>query len=187
MWILDRPTKCGNEKYTDFGQIRCGSWTDPRSVVTRSLSGVGVKYTQRGQDEAASLLLRRPGYGSQVYWAWKINYCPTPLALPPADMTSAFGRALKTNYSFNYSSSCPPLPSSSPEYDSTQSSGRFLNPFTAMLAVSSLGKRPVKVPNLKSLRPFRPSRIAIKMHSTKSIFLVGPSNMLFADVYECTV
>ena len=31
-----------------------------------------------------------------------------------------------------------------------------INPFTAMLVAPSLGNRPIKVPNLKSLRPFPP-------------------------------
>ena len=54
----------------------------------------------------------------------------------------------------------------------------LINPFTAMLAMSSLWKLPMKVPNLKSLRPFFPftwarERISIKMHSTESRFVIG--------------
>ena len=30
----------------------------------------------------------------------------------------------------------------------------IINPFTAVFDASSLGKRPIKVPNVKSLRPF---------------------------------
>ena len=55
----------------------------------------------------------------------------------------------------------------------------------------SLSKRPIKVPNLKSLRPLFPfargsERISIKTRSTESRFLTGPSNILFASVYVCT-
>ena len=44
------------------------------------------------------------------------------------------------------------------------------NPFTAVLASWSLEKRPIKVPDLKSLWPFPPSthshkKTSIKMHS----------------------
>ena len=67
----------------------------------------------------------------------------------------------------------------------------LINPFTAMLAVSSLWKWPMKVPNLKSLSPFFPLHMSmwkdyIKMHSTESRFVIGPSNILFAGVYMCT-
>ena len=65
-----------------------------------------------------------------------------------------------------------------------------INPFTAMLALQSLWKRPIKVPNLKSLRPFPPfawarERTSAKMHSVESRFVIGPSDILFADVYKC--
>ena len=67
----------------------------------------------------------------------------------------------------------------------------MLNPFTAMLAVLSLLKQPLKVPNLKSLKPFLPftwahKRISIKMRSIECRLVVVPSNMLFAGVYVCT-
>ena len=59
----------------------------------------------------------------------------------------------------------------------------FVNPFTAMLAAPSLGRRPIKVPSFKSLTPFFPwfawthQRIYIKMHCTESRFVIGPSNI----------
>ena len=61
------------------------------------------------------------------------------------------------------------------------------NPFTAM---PSVGKWPIKAPNLKPLRLFAPfpwarQRISIKMHSTESRFVTGPSNILFAGIYVC--
>ena len=63
-----------------------------------------------------------------------------------------------------------------------------INPFTAMLVASWLRKLSIKMPNLKSLRTFFPfiwasERTAIKMHSTKSRVVIGPSNILFAGVY----
>ena len=67
----------------------------------------------------------------------------------------------------------------------------LFNPFTAMLAASSLGKRPIKVLNLKSLRLFSPfasarERTSIKMHNIEGRFVIGSSNILFACVYVCT-
>ena len=67
----------------------------------------------------------------------------------------------------------------------------ILNPFAAMLAAPSLRKRPFKVPNLKLLVAVFPihlirERISIKMHSTESGFVKGPSNILFASLYVCT-
>ena len=65
---------------------------------------------------------------------------------------------------------------------------RAVNPFTAMLGVPSLQKRPIKVPNFTSLRPFFPpshdqvKRITIKIQSTESRFVIRPSNRLFASV-----
>ena len=38
----------------------------------------------------------------------------------------------------------------------------YTNPFTAMLVAPSLGKRPIKVPNLKPLRPFCPLRMSTR-------------------------
>ena len=66
------------------------------------------------------------------------------------------------------------------------------NPFTAMLATPSLRKWPVKVPNLKWLRFFplfrwAREKIAIKMHSTDSRSVTGPSNILFAGVCMCAL
>ena len=68
---------------------------------------------------------------------------------------------------------------------------RRLNPFTAMLAAPSLSKRPIKMPNLKSLRPFFPfawtrEKKSIKLRRTESSFVIGPSNILLAGVRECT-
>ena len=68
---------------------------------------------------------------------------------------------------------------------------KSINPFTAMLAASSLGKRPTKMPNLKSLWLFslfswtRESN-SMKTHSTEIRFFVGPSNILIAGVYVST-
>ena len=63
----------------------------------------------------------------------------------------------------------------------------FVNPFTAMLATLSLLvlKQPIKVPNLKSLKPFLPFTWAHKKILSKwwcTVFNVVPSNMLFADM-----
>ena len=62
----------------------------------------------------------------------------------------------------------------------------IINPFTAML---SLWKLSTKVPNLKQLRPCSPfgcarGKICIKLHSTESRFVTGPSNSLFAGMYK---
>ena len=59
-----------------------------------------------------------------------------------------------------------------------------------MLAAPSLRKRPTKVPNLKSPRPFAffawaRQRISVKMHSTGSRFVIGLSNILFVGVCVC--
>ena len=69
----------------------------------------------------------------------------------------------------------------------------LLNPFTAKLAAPSLGKQLTKVPNLKSFRffflsPFASAHemISVKMHTIKSRFVIGPSNILFASLYVCT-
>ena len=53
-------------------------------------------------------------------------------------------------------------------------------PFTATLAASSPGKRPIKLPNFYSFKAFLPfawarERISIKMHSTESRFAIEPS------------
>ena len=54
-----------------------------------------------------------------------------------------------------------------------------------MLAALSLGKRPIKMQNLKSLRLFRPSshehpkRICIKVHSIESKLVIRPSDNLY--------
>ena len=66
-----------------------------------------------------------------------------------------------------------------------------VNPFTAMFANVSPGKRPVKVPNLKTLRlcplfAWARVRISIKMHNIEIIFVIGPSNTLFPGVCGCT-
>ena len=63
---------------------------------------------------------------------------------------------------------------------------QMFNTFTAVLAAPSLEKRPIEVPNLKSLRLcplFACERTSTKMHSIESRFAIGPSNMLFAGVY----
>ena len=67
----------------------------------------------------------------------------------------------------------------------------IVNPFTAMLTVPSLGKWPIKAPNLKSLRLFllvawARERTSIKMHSIKSRLVIGPSNILFGGMYVRT-
>ena len=61
----------------------------------------------------------------------------------------------------------------------------IVNSFTAILVVLSLKKRPVKVPNLKSLRLFSPfvwagERISVKMHSVESRFVIRSSDILIA-------
>ena len=63
----------------------------------------------------------------------------------------------------------------------------YFNPFTAMLAAPSFGKRPIKVPNLKSLRLFstfvRAREVtSIKMHSIEGRYITGPSNIQSAGV-----
>ena len=47
-----------------------------------------------------------------------------------------------------------------------------INPFTAMLAAPSLGKRPIKVPNLKSFRLFFPLLflLHLRMSSRKDLY-----------------
>ena len=60
-----------------------------------------------------------------------------------------------------------------------------------MLAAPSLGKLPIKVPNLKPLRlVLPPSHDPVNgfllMHSIGSRFVTGPSHMLFGGVYVCT-
>ena len=67
---------------------------------------------------------------------------------------------------------------------------RDVNPFTAMLAAQSLWKRPIKVPNLKSLRLLPPCARAreqnsVKTLSTESRLVIGPSDILLASVYVC--
>ena len=57
----------------------------------------------------------------------------------------------------------------------------LINPFTAMLAAPSLGKRPMKVPDLKPLRIFSSvvwahERTSIQMHSIERRFVTGPSD-----------
>ena len=59
-----------------------------------------------------------------------------------------------------------------------------------MHAMLSLGKWPIKAPNLKPLRLFDPfpwahQKISTKMHSIESRFVIGPSNILFARIYVC--
>ena len=62
-----------------------------------------------------------------------------------------------------------------------------INPFTAMLAESSLGKRPVKVPlTLEGRKEGARERASMKMHSIERRFLTGLSDILFAGVYVCT-
>ena len=72
-----------------------------------------------------------------------------------------------------------------------------INPFTAMHAAPSLGKRQLKVPYLKPLRLFYPLHMStlkdlkkknflMKMYSIESRFATGPSNILSGVVYMCT-
>ena len=61
----------------------------------------------------------------------------------------------------------------------------FPHPFTAMFATPSLGKRLIKMPNLKPSMGFLAS-FAIKTHCIERRFVIGPSNILFAGVYVCT-
>ena len=64
-----------------------------------------------------------------------------------------------------------------------------LNPFAAMLtATPSLLKRPIKVPNIKSLNKTNPSRERVKRFLSKCAVLKVDllSNILFASVYVCT-
>ena len=66
-----------------------------------------------------------------------------------------------------------------------------MNPFTASLAVPSLGKPPIKMPDSKLLGRYAPftgarERTSIEMHSVESTFVTGPSDILFAGVQVCT-
>ena len=58
-----------------------------------------------------------------------------------------------------------------------------------MLTAPSLLKQPIKVPNLKSLRPFSPSHEYMKglvsKCSMENRFLLVPSDILFASLYVC--
>ena len=47
----------------------------------------------------------------------------------------------------------------------------MINPFTAMLAIVSLGKRPVKVPNLKIMKAFSPPHEHVKGFLSKCTVL----------------
>ena len=65
-----------------------------------------------------------------------------------------------------------------------------INPFTAMLAGPSLGKPPIKLPNLKPLRFFSSfvsahEKISVKMFSIENRFVTGPSNILSPGMYVC--
>ena len=67
----------------------------------------------------------------------------------------------------------------------------MVNLFTATLATPSLGKRPIKVPNLKSVRlslllQKHMKGLLIKLHNIENKFVIGQSDILFADVYVCT-
>ena len=60
-----------------------------------------------------------------------------------------------------------------------------------MLAALSLGKRPIEVPNLKSLRLFpifaeAHERTSIELYSIESRAVIEPSNILFSGVYMST-
>ena len=60
-----------------------------------------------------------------------------------------------------------------------------------MLSAPSLEKRPIKVPNVKPLRPVCPftracEKVFITMPSTESEFFIGPLSILVAGVYVCT-
>ena len=58
-----------------------------------------------------------------------------------------------------------------------------VNPLTAMLATPWLQKRPIKVPNLKSLRPFSPSRDHVKGLLSK--FIVLTEDLLADHEIDC--
>ena len=62
------------------------------------------------------------------------------------------------------------------------------NPFAAMLAAKSIGKRPMKVPNLKSSRlsPIRMKRFLSKNALYWKQISIGPSNVLYTGMYMCT-
>ena len=67
----------------------------------------------------------------------------------------------------------------------------WFNPFTAVLAALSLGKRPIEVPNLKSLQLFpifagAHERTSVKIYSTEIRAVIEPSNILFSGVYMST-
>ena len=67
----------------------------------------------------------------------------------------------------------------------------IVNLFTAILVVPSLEKRPVKVPNLKSLRLFFSLCVSrwkdfCQMHSVESRFVIRPSDILSAGMCVCT-
>ena len=72
-----------------------------------------------------------------------------------------------------------------------------VNPFTAVLAAPSSGKRPITVPNLKFIKAPPPPyphplsnehvKTSIQIHGIQSRFAIGPSNILFAGVHLCTI
>ena len=67
----------------------------------------------------------------------------------------------------------------------------ILNLFTALLAVPSLEKRPIEVPDLKSLRFLPSSQEHVKgllpeCTGIESRVVIGAPNMLFAGVCVCT-
>ena len=66
-----------------------------------------------------------------------------------------------------------------------------VNPFTAMLAAPSLGKRSNKSVKFETIKAFHPftwarERIFIKMVSIENRFVIGPSHILFWGVHACT-
>ena len=66
----------------------------------------------------------------------------------------------------------------------------LFNLFTAMFAVPSLRKRPIKMPNFIPLMFFcllrmNTWKVSIKTHSIENRFVTGPLNILFSRVHVC--
>ena len=77
--------------------------------------------------------------------------------------------------------------SSQQQVNGTKSIG--FNPFTAMLAVPSLEKRPIQMLNCSgdfSPLPQERAKGDMQIEGIESRFVIGPSNILSAGVYVCT-